>query len=172
MQLIRNPAYRFRGSRTSGPRSRERGFTLTELAITVSIAAMLLTLAVPSFNGIIAGQRARTYASALYGTLAKARSQALTLNNNVTLQAKGGAWANGWQILDPNNNLLDDYSATTGITVVGPAVPITYRSSGRLPVGAAAPSFQIKAVSGSTTSYQCVSIDLSGRPYMMATQIC
>jgi type IV fimbrial biogenesis protein FimT len=148
----------------------ERGFTLTELIVTVSVAAILATVAVPSFNGIIANQRARTLSSALYATLAKARSTALTLNGNVTLQPKAGGWGSGWQILDPNNNVLDDYTATTGITIAGPA-GVTYRSSGRLPVGAA-PMFQISTTSGATVNYQCVSVDLSGRPYMAATLTC
>jgi type IV fimbrial biogenesis protein FimT len=151
------------------PRS-ERGFTLTELVVTVSVAAILATIAVPSFNGIIANQRAKTLASALYATLAKTRSEALTLNGNVTLQPKAGGWGNGWQILDPNNNVLDDYTAATGIAIVGPAA-VTYRSSGRLPAGAA-PVFQISTTSGATVNYQCVSVELSGRPYIMATQAC
>ena len=150
----------------------ERGFTLTELIVTMSVAAILATVAVPSFNGIIASQRARTFSSALYATLAKARSEALTLNGNVTLQPKAGGWGSGWQILDPNNNVLDDYSAAPGITIAsgGPAA-VTYRSSGRLPAGAA-PMFQISTVNGATVNYQCVSVDLSGRPYMAATQTC
>lgn len=148
----------------------ERGFTLTELIVTVSVAAMLATVAVPSFNGIIASQRARTLSSALYLTLAKARSEALTLNGNVTLQPKAGGWASGWQILDPNNNVLDDYSAAAGITIAGPAA-VTYSPSGRLPAGAA-PMFQISTTGGGTVNYQCVSVQLSGRPYMAATQTC
>ena len=148
----------------------ERGFTLTELIVTVSVAAILATVAVPSFSGIIANQRARTLSSALYATLAKARSSALTLNGSVTLQPKAGGWASGWQVLDPNNNVLDDYTATTGITIAGPAA-LTYRASGRLPAGAA-PMFQISTGSGTTLSYQCVSVDLSGRPYMAAAQTC
>jgi type IV fimbrial biogenesis protein FimT len=149
---------------------RERGFNMTELVVTMSVAAILATIAVPSFNGIIANQRAKTLSSALYATLAKARSSALTLNGNVTLQAKAGGWASGWQILDPNGNVLDDYTAATGITIAGP-LAVTYRPSGRLPAGAA-PMFQISTMSGATVNYQCVSVDLSGRPYMAATQTC
>ena len=151
------------------PRS-ERGFTMTELLVTVSVAAILATMAVPSFNGIIANQRGKTLASALYATLAKTRSAALTLNGNVTLQPKAGGWAKGWQIVDSNNNILDDYTAAPGITIAGPAA-VTYRSSGRLPAGAA-PMFQISTASGATLNYQCVSVDLGGRPYMAATQTC
>ena len=148
----------------------ERGFTMTELIVTLSVAAILATVAVPSFNSIIASQRAKTLASALYATLAKARSEALTLNGNVTLQPKAGGWASGWQILDPNNKVLDDYTAAAGLTIGGPAA-VTYRASGRLPAGAA-PMFQISTTSGATVNYQCVSVDLSGRPYMAATQAC
>lgn len=157
-----------RSARRTAPS--ERGFTATELIVTVSVAAILVTLAVPSFNNIIANQRAKTLASALYATLAKTRSEALTLNGNVTLQPKAGNWQNGWQILDPNNNVLDDYTATNGITIAGPAA-VTYRASGRLPAGAA-PMFQISTMSGATVNYQCVSVGLSGRPYMSATQAC
>jgi type IV fimbrial biogenesis protein FimT len=148
----------------------QRGFTMTELVVTVTVAAILATVAVPSFNGIIASQRARTLSSALYATLAKARSAALTLNANVTLQPKAGGWGNGWQILDANNNVLDDYTAPAGATIAGPAA-VTYRSSGRLPVGAA-PVFQISTMSGATVNYQCVSVSLSGHPYMAATPTC
>ena len=153
-------------------RARQRGFTMTELVVTVAVAAILSTVALPSFNGIIATQRARTYSSALYATLAKARSEAITLNNNVTLQPKAGGWQTGWQLLDVNNNVLDDYTAATGVNVPGGPAQVTYRPSGRLPAGAAAPMFQINTVSGHTTSYQCVSVDLSGRPYMTATLAC
>jgi len=152
-------------------RRSERGFTLTELIVTMSVAAILATVAVPSFSGIIANQRARTVSSALYATLAKTRSEALTLNGNVTLQPKAGGWQSGWQILDPNNNVLDDYTATAGIVIAGPAGAVTYRPSGRLPAGAL-PQFQISTTSGTTVSYQCVSVELSGRPYMAATQAC
>jgi type IV fimbrial biogenesis protein FimT len=154
----------------TGARRNERGFSLTELVVTVSVAAILTTVAVPSFNGVIANQRAKTLASSLYATLSKTRSEALTLNGNVTLQPKAGGWASGWQMLDANNNVLDDYTAASGITIAGPAL-VTYRASGRLPAGAT-PMFQISTSGGGSMSYQCVSVELSGRPYMSATQTC
>ena len=153
-------------------RRHQRGFTMTELGVTVTVAALLAALAVPSFQGIVATQRARTYASALYATLSKARSEAITLNANVTVQPKAGGWKNGWQILDVNNNVLDDYTAAVNINEPGFAGTITYTPSGRLPTGAAAPMFQINTMSGSQTNYQCVSINPSGRPYMTATPTC
>jgi type IV fimbrial biogenesis protein FimT len=153
------------------PHGRQGGFTMTELMVSLAIAAILTTVALPSFQGIIATQRARTYASTLYATLAKARSAAITLNANVTLQPKAGGWQTGWQILDVNNNVLDDYTAATGVNVPTPPAAVTYRPSGRLPAGAA-PMFQINTTSGATTNYQCVSVDPSGRPYMKPTHTC
>jgi type IV fimbrial biogenesis protein FimT len=149
-----------------------RGFTLTELLITVTLAAILATVAVPSFTGMIATQRARVFAADMYVSLAKARADAITLNQNVTLQANGGGWANGWQILDTNNNVLDNHAAATGVTVTTPTVAVTYRASGRLPVGVAAPMFVISTMSGATVHYQCVSVDPGGRPYIEATPAC
>ncbi len=148
--------------RSTGPARRTaRGFSMTELLVTLSLAAILATIAVPAFNGMIASQRARTFASDL----------ALTLNNNVTLQANAGGWANGWQMLDANNNVLDSHAAATAVTIVGPGT-VTYRPSGRLPAGAVAPVFVISTTSGATVNHQCVSVDLGGRPYMMAAPAC
>src|SRR5207302_8408083 len=97
---------------------------------------------------MIATQRARALASDLYVTLAKTRSAALTLNQNVTLRANAGGWANGWQILDVNNNVLDNHAAATGVTVT-PTPSVTYRPSARLPAGAV-PVFVISTTTGAT----------------------
>jgi type IV fimbrial biogenesis protein FimT len=160
---------RFRGCRRA--RRSACGFTLTELVITVSLAAILATVAVPSFTAMIASQRARAFAADMYATLAKTRSEAITLNQNVTLQANAGGWANGWQILDASNNVLDNHAAATGVTVTTPTLAVSYRASGRLPVGAA-PVFVISTMSGATVTYQCVSVDLGGRPYIEAAPAC
>lgn len=156
--------------RAGTPRHRGRGFTMTEMLVSVAIAALLATLAVPAFNGIIASQRAQVCASDLYVALVKARSHAIALNNNVTLQPKAGNYQNGWQILDPNNIVLDDHAAETAVAIAGPTV--TYTASGRLPAGAAAPVFAVSTMTGSTHNYQCVSVTLTGRPYMKAAQTC
>jgi type IV fimbrial biogenesis protein FimT len=148
-----------------------RGFTITELLVSLAIAAVLATVAVPSFNGIIASQRARTFASDMYVAIAKTRAAAISLNQNVTLQPNAGGWANGWQILDVNNNVLDNHAAATAVTV-GAAAAVTYRASGRLPAGAAVPVFLISTTSGTMVNHQCVSVDLGGRPYMKAAAAC
>lgn len=84
---------------------RQRGFTLLELAIVVVIAAILLTLAVPSFNALIQGSRIDGDASALVSDLMLARSEAIKRRGQVALCAStGGAtcdtndWSLGWLV--------------------------------------------------------------------------
>jgi type IV fimbrial biogenesis protein FimT len=134
--------------------------------VSIAIAAILAAIAVPSFSQLTANQRGKTFASELHATLMRARSEALRLNRPVRVSPKTGGWNTGWQILDPNGAVLDDRGATPGVTVVptGPAV-VTYAPSGRLPAGTVAPIFAISTAAGSATLHQCVSIDLSGRPY-------
>jgi type IV fimbrial biogenesis protein FimT len=140
---------------------------MTELVVTMALAAILATIAVPSFNTVIANQRAKTYASELYSTLVRTRSEAIERNANITLSPKAGGWNTGWQIFDPAGNLLEDRGLATGVNVTGGPAGVTYRPSGRLQAGNA-PTFQITVTSGSATYYQCVSVDLSGRPNMQA----
>lgn len=145
---------------------------MTELMIGIAITVMLTAMAAPSFSSMIASHRGKAVASELYSTLTKARSMAIARNVNVTLSPKEGAWANGWQILDPSNSavVLDDRGATNGVAVVGPT-SLIYRPSGRI-LDTSAVSFAITSGTGSRISYQCVSVDLSGRPYSVAAATC
>ncbi len=58
----------------------ERGFTLLELIVTVVVASILLTVAVPSFTTLIRSNRAASEANALLTMLTLARSEAIKRN--------------------------------------------------------------------------------------------
>ena len=83
---------------------RSRGFTLIELMITLVLAAIILTLAVPGFQDIIRNNRAATQANELVTALGLARSEAVKRGARVSLcpstdqaSCTGGAdWSNGW----------------------------------------------------------------------------
>jgi type IV fimbrial biogenesis protein FimT len=62
-----------------------RGFTLIELIIAVAIAAILLTLAAPSFRGFLAKKRLEGVATELSTDLQYARSVAVARNTTVRL---------------------------------------------------------------------------------------
>lgn len=142
-----------------------RGFTLIELLVAVVIMAILASLAGPSLLDLINDQRAKSAASDLFLAMNVSRSEAVKLNTNVTLSPKGGDWKNGWIIANPAGgaNLLDRNATTVPIT--GGPEQVRYAPSGRLVSADGVPSFTIGA-SGSTQ--RCLSVDLSGRPYIKA----
>jgi type IV fimbrial biogenesis protein FimT len=149
---------------------------MVELLVTIALATILTTVAVPSFSGLIASQRAKTAASELFASLLQARSDAIALNANVTVSPLAGGWdQGGWQILGPppTTNVLESHGALAAgvkITLTGGAA-VTYRPSGRVQTGSTA-SFLITTKSGSTTNYQCISLNLSGRPSQQAVNTC
>lgn len=165
------------GSGSSGARLARRlrrtaGFTMTELLVAIAITAILAAIAVPAFSQLTASQRAKTVSAELFQSLLKTRSEAIKRNANVTVSFVSGGWVNGWQVLDPANaaNILDSRGAASGVTISGPS-GVTYRPSGRVQ-GTSAPSFLVTAVSGSTQVYECISVELTGRPYLVAAPTC
>ena len=88
-----------------------RGFTIIELLVTVAVAAILLTVVVPSFVSVTQSTRASAEANLLVGDLYLARSEAIKRGQSVTvcsssdgLSCNGNpaVWSNGWIVFpDP-----------------------------------------------------------------------
>jgi len=97
------------------------GFTLVELIIVVVIAAILATIAVPSFTSLIRDKRQYSAAGQLFGDLHMAKSEAIKRNARVLVCANlSGAcaattnWANGWLVCaDQNEDGTCDASTAT-----------------------------------------------------------
>src|SRR5258705_13390520 len=87
----------FRGARLSS--RPERGFTLIEMLITITILAILLAIAVPSMIGLIRDQRVKTATFDVYATFIFARSEAIKRNANVLITPNATDWGGGWQVL-------------------------------------------------------------------------
>lgn len=66
-------------------RARSTGLTLIELMVTVAVAAVLLTLAAPSFRDLLQRNKARSVTSEFSTALAQARGLAISNNTCVTL---------------------------------------------------------------------------------------
>jgi type IV fimbrial biogenesis protein FimT len=142
--------------------ARARGFTLAELMVGVAVAGILAALAAPSFTSLVANMRGRGAGSDLYAALVRARSEAIKLNKEVTLQP-GASWQAGWNILNPVDTTvnLDSHAAVAGATITGPT-SVVFLPNGRLK-GGGTPQFDI-SVTGSAQR-RCISLELSGRPH-------
>lgn len=87
------------------------GYTLLEMLITLSISAILLSLAVPAFAGVIRQLQSDTMINTLAGHFQLARSTAITQRHPVVFCARasdiacGSDWSRGALVFaDPNNN--------------------------------------------------------------------
>jgi type IV fimbrial biogenesis protein FimT len=142
------------------------GFTLVELMITLSVAAILAAVAVPSYRSFIGSQRVRAASFDMTSVLLQARSEALKRNRAVTITATGGSWQNGWEMttVHPTQGslTLGRHEAFPGMTVTAPANTLVYAGNGRLSTGAA--SLSLSVATGSTTVARCITVNLSGIP--------
>jgi|GEM_PF-630346 len=89
--------------------ARERGLTLLELLITLTILAILLAIGVPVFSRQIHNSRLAANTEELRSAIQLARATAVSRNQRVTLR-NSGSWESGWQAFadDNNNGALDD----------------------------------------------------------------
>jgi type IV fimbrial biogenesis protein FimT len=145
------------------------GFTLIELLVTMSIAAILAMLAIPSFSTLTATQQAKNTSTDLYVALIRTRSEALKLNKSVSFSPKAGGWQNGWQIVNPGTGVvMEEHGPLSGVTVTTTSgtSTVTYNSYGRVQGGTT--SLQVTAA-GSAAATRCVTVDTSGRPYIKAS---
>ncbi len=165
-----------RGTVASSSRSME-GFTLIEAMVTVAVAIILATMALPSFTQFVANQRVKTVGTDLMIAMTKARNEALMRNANVTVTANAGGWQNGWQTTDAGGNVLASHGAVPYSVVVsagftGTSGRVVYQSSGRLhPTLTGSAAFTVTSTK-SAAAFVCVKTDLSGRPSTKTTGTC
>lgn len=145
------------------------GFTLIELMVTIAIAAILGTLALPSFRDYVRTQRLKSASFDLVAALTLTRSEALKRNSAVVMTQASGGWQNGWTITwtDPASSIvttLRSQAAYSGLNITDSASvsSVTFRMDGRL--ASTATNFTVNvSPSSSNITPRCVSISLSGR---------
>ena len=154
--------------RQRAPRAAQRGFTMLELMVTVSVLAVLLAVVAPSMSTFVASQRVKTGSFDLYSTMMFARSEAIKRRGNVDIVSATTDWTSGWSIVCPvptcaAAETLRNQDSFKGVTVTSSSATLTYGLNGRLTTGAA-----LVAVESQTNANQagrrCLSVDTTGLP--------
>ncbi len=83
----------------------QKGFSLVELMVAVSVISLLITVAIPSFETSVLGMRGSSLADKLIASIHLVRSEAIARNSRVTLCASvdgnscdntADDWNRGW----------------------------------------------------------------------------
>ncbi len=117
------------------------GFSFVELLIVLTLAGLLLSMAVPAFAGFLAIQRSNSTISRFVASLHLARGEAIKRNaravvcksaDGLSCSSQGG-WEQGWIVFhDANNNAQVD--SEEQIVARSSAIAEGFRLSGNKPV--------------------------------------
>lgn len=97
------------------PGKHQTGFTIIELMMAITLMAVILAMAAPSFSGMIADTRLTTTTNSFISAVTLAKSEAISRKVTVHLSAQPGGnaaneWGTGWIIwidADPADNTPD-----------------------------------------------------------------
>lgn len=145
----------------------QRGFTLIELMVTIAIAAIILSLAIPSFTEAALGSKLRATANSLAAAATMARSEAIKRREQVVLCASGngsscgGDWDQGWIVLGGSTVIMAQGAAPKGFKVNGNQSSLTFEPTG---VGSTPANFTICRATPSVGGQErTVAISATGR---------
>lgn len=162
--------------------SRNKGFTLIELMVTIAILGVVLGLAVPAMGDFSVRQRVSGQASELMLALTYARSEAVKLNREIAvLPATNAAtgWSSGWCVgpatgaeemtncTDPDR--LRNFQAKSGVDVssnfLQSANKLVFQRDGTCTLCGSTP-FKVTSTKLQQTANdaRCVDINRQGRP--------
>jgi type IV fimbrial biogenesis protein FimT len=118
----------------------QTGFTLIEMIVTVALAAILLTMGVPSFSAMLKNNRITTQTNQFVTAMNFARSEAIKRGVSISVVAANddddnNEWGPGWSVIDNNDNVLRVFPALDGDTTLESAADtgiFQYARSGRV----------------------------------------
>ena len=122
---------------------RLHGFTLIELLVTVSIAVILVMLALPSFEAFRRNAQLTSASNSLMAGINAARSEAMKKGTNAMLAPvdSGGSWDAGWIVFSfgsGNTSQVFD-AATDSVVLRQEAMPSYLTVSGTGPASGSSP---------------------------------
>lgn len=169
---------------------KNRGLTLIELIVTVSLLAITITFAAPSFVAVIQNNRSINLTNDLIGSLNMARSEAIKRGSSVSVCAAsnqnfnscGNNWNQGWIVFvnpDENNTFannttepiirLQQIHTQSADISLSPAGVITYTSNGFAASNSANKIFSISSHNCVGNNARRISISPTGRAILTQT---
>jgi len=143
----------------------QRGFTLVEALVTLTILVVLVGVGAPSFAWFNQTTRIRTAAFDLVADLDFARSEAIKRNADVVVApiAAGGttSWNNGWTVAAAGTTLRQRGALGGQVAFDTEPAALTYDGAGRVIAGGIT-NFQICPPSRGTLSGRTIRVDPSG----------
>lgn len=119
--------------------TRVKGFTLIELMVTIAVAAILIGIALPSFQTVSRNNAVRATTNDLISTINLARQQSLSMRTQVEVAPIAGGWGNGWTISFADNSAGEDAEFLprdkVSITSSGDNAALAFRARGGLQGG-------------------------------------
>lgn len=91
-----------------------KGFTLIELMVTIAVAAILLTVAVPSFQNLAKNNAVKSTTRDLVATINTARMHSMSMRSDVKVTPASGGWGDGWNLDVANSAMEEDSNFTPG----------------------------------------------------------
>ena len=163
-------------------RRASRGYNMIELITAMSIVAILVAIAAPSFRYITNANRIASEGNGLLGDLQYARAEAIKegqsvsvcVSNDARTCTVGPAWQNGWIVFsDPNGNGVVDAGETvlrvqaafsgSDTFVATPNLSVlTFNREGFTPVANGTLIITLQTVPEVTSYTRCLSVALAG----------
>jgi len=151
-----------------GDMMRDRGFTLIEALVVLSIVAIVLAIGAPNLSFLIGSMNARSASFDLIGDLALARSEAIKRNAPVTVAPLvDGDWSRGWRVIAGAATLRQREALPTGLSVAADTEwddGVVFGRNGRIEAdtAAAAAANVTWVITSSNATPRCVVITPTG----------
>ena len=140
-----------------------RGFTLIELMVTIVIAAILMTIAVPSFREIQRNSELTSLANTLLAAVNSARGEAMKYSAYAMIVPSEGAdWNTGWRVF-VDKNMDKKYKEEDDVLLLEQAAPPSYiRIAGTGSAAGSSPSiiFNASGYAGVGSTFSNVTINI------------
>ena len=163
--------------------TREAGFTLTELMVTLTIVAILMGIGVPSYKYVTNSDRVSSEINGLLGDLQFARAEAIREGQQVTVcpaadtnynscAMTAATWNTGWIVttnLNGTDNVLrvqQGFKSKDTMTSDATAAAVVFNREGFAPTLGGPTVFTLKDSTASPKYTRCLTLQVTG---LMAT---